>query len=144
MNAPGKTLLKVCGILFIIAGAISALSSLGSIFIINSWDTLDPVILQTYEQLNVTKSNLTVSVISAIIQAILFLVSGILGVKNCNQPEKANICMILAILCIVFLLGSSVYSMIAGQFSILSVIIWLVIPLLYLWGAMKNKQVTDA
>lgn len=140
MNAPGKTLLKVCGILFIIAGAFSVIGSLGSIAIVGSWDSLPVSVLQVYEQSNITKSSLTISIVLAVIQAVLFLVAGILGVKNCNRPEKAQGCMILAILCLVLVLGSAVYSAMSGQLIIWSTLIWLVIPLLYLWGALKNKQ----
>lgn len=140
MNAPGKNLLKVCGILFIISGAISIIAGIGSVFIVNTWDSLSLSVLQVYEQTNITKSSLAVSAVLSMIQGILFLVTGIIGIKNCNRPEKANTCMVLAIVTIVLILASAVYSTITGQLAIVSVIIWLVIPLLFLWGALKNRQ----
>lgn len=42
---------------------------------------------------------------------------------------------------IIWVLAAAVISVVQGSFSIISVVIGVILPLLYFWGAMRNNQV---
>ena len=136
-NAPGKGLLKVSGILFIVFGGISLL--LGILAIAG---LMMPGGAQMVEQ--TTGVSATTAIIGAILIVVIAAVNitaGILGVKNANKPEKAQICFIVAVVLLVIIIVNSVISVITGQFSIVTIVIQFVLPVLYLLGAIKNKEV---
>ena len=69
---------------------------------------------------------------------------GVFGVKNCNKPEKANVCLIFAIIAIVFLVVNGVVNLFTdGAFNWYSIILF-VLPVLYLIGAIMNKNAAVA
>lgn len=124
-NAPGKGLLKVVGILFIIFGAIAAVVSLlgllgGGVLASISAEAGSVVI---------------VAAVIGLIGAALEIVVGILGVKNCDKPEKATMLMVFAIILIVI---QAVGLILGGD--LVMTIIGLVLPILFLIGAIKNKK----
>lgn len=62
---------------------------------------------------------------------------------NCNKIEKANICFICGIVLIAFVLVNAGISAATTGFtalSIVSILASLILPLLYFWGALKNRQ----
>ena len=129
-NAPGRSFLKVTGILCIIYGAVLLLSSVSSIFV--------------YKQL--TASSLLISIIFVVVAAVVFLAAGILGVANSRKVERAGICMIMGILMIAYVVINFGYGALTSGVavgSIISTVLMLIVPLLYLWGALKNKEVSD-
>lgn len=150
MNAPGKSLLKVCGILLIIFSAI-ALLFVGIGFVGYS-QMNNPEYMQLLEQSALqtgiavpsardTLISLLISTVGVVVQ----LTAGILGVKNCNRQDKAQGCFIMGILLIAYQLASVGYTSITGSltlWSILITILGFVIPILYVWGSLKNKQVS--
>ena len=118
MDAPGKGLIKVVGILFIIFGAISLIISimalitsailLGAVFVILS--------------------------IVAVVGSVLELLVGILAVKNAGKPETGLLVwgIILAVLTIIPAFG--------GTTPVYSIIIGLALPVLLIIGAILNKK----
>ncbi len=147
-NAPGRSFLKVTGILCIIYGVFLILSSIGSVFTyvqLTSGNLPDEV-LEVYEQMNITESALLFSIIYVMIGAVLFLVSGILGVANSRKVKKAGICMALGILLIIYFVFNFGYGVVTTGVTVVSIIstlVSLIVPALYLWGALKNKEVSD-
>ena len=75
--------------------------------------------------------------------ALINLVIGIIGIANCNKIQKAGICFVCGIILIVWQLGTDVYSAATSGItvtSLVSIVIGLILPLLYFWGALKNRQ----
>ena len=134
-NAPGKGFLKVTGIIMIVFGAVlvvmMALAMLGVKFekdIMNS--------------LNLSNSMLWWSRIASLVTGLALLITGIIGVKFCDMPQKATVCLVFAIICLVF---SGVTVTTASGY------IWspigefgggagVALPILYLIGAILNKR----
>ena len=127
MNAPGKGLLKVSGILLIIFAVIGAIGGLavGGLAIAAGAPGL--AILM---------------VLSVFAGVALNLIAGILGVKNADKPEKAQVCFILGVVMVALQVISAVISIAGRTFQWYSVVIGLVLPILYLVGALKNKEVS--
>lgn len=126
----GSKFLKVTGILMIIFGAIGIVMSLIATAAVAAAVALG------------VSGVLWISAIMAIVGSVLELVAGIVGVSNAEKPEKAQTCLVWG--CIVA--GMSVLSNIitlcvySESFSIVSLFTGLVIPVLYIIGALKNKQ----
>ena len=136
MKAPGKTLLQVVGIILIIFGAFSLIGCISSLAMSQSEQ-----MMQVMAMTGVTKEALIMTAIVGTIESIVYVAAGILGVKNCNKPEKSKINVIFG--AVLFILGrvSSVIYLVEGSFSRVCVIIGVFLPLIYLLGAMSNNQV---
>ena len=138
MNAPGKGLLKVSSILFIIFGAISLLMGLLALVGAISGGVINGVEIQT----GASAGAILFSALTVIVLAALNLIAGIIGVKNCDKPEKAQTCFILGALLIAVVLVNAIISAVGGQLIWYNVVIGLVLPIIYLMGALKNKEVS--
>lgn len=141
MNAPGKTLLKVSGIILVVFGAFFLITTAIGFFGYSAMD--NPEVIQALEQSGtpaVDKGQMLFGLIIMLISAVIWLVPGIIGIKNCNNQSKAQICFILGAVMVVFELANAIYGTVTGSFNVFSVILRLILPLLYTWGAMKNKQ----
>ena len=140
MEAKGKSILKVSGILLIIFGAIGLISTIISLVgasAIGAMAGAMGVDTGAYNAL------ITVSGIIAIACGAVYLVAGILGVLNAAKPEKAKTCMILGVIMVALQVVSTIFSIIVSGFSgtaVISVIIGLVLPVLFIVGANQNKQ----
>lgn len=129
----GSKFLKVTGILMIVAGPLSII--LGIITFAAAAAAL----------IAIADSSAILALIGSILMivgAILELIAGIVGVKNCNKPEKARACMTWGIIVLVINVLSTIlilatYSNIFFWYYIVTV---LVIPVLYLIGAVMNKK----
>ena len=63
------------------------------------------------------------------------------GVKHCNKPENAKKCITWGIIVIALAVISSVLKVIGGdKFDVLSFVIGLIIPGLYIYGAFLNHK----
>ena len=150
--AQGKTFLKVTGILMIIGGAISTIVALIAIFgsaVINEVGAeLGEAEAEIVSELGSNVATAIGSVLMTasiiwLVSAVLELVAGIIGCANANKPEKAVLCMVFGIIVAVIAIVSIVMSIINGAGIvdvIVSIICSLVIPVLYIIGAIKNKE----
>lgn len=130
----GKGLLKVVGILMIIGGAISIIMS---IIAIASVGTLTYF---TDGDLSSVQLNPTISVVM-ILGSVAELIAGIIGVKNCKKPEKATSCLVFGIIVAIFnLLGIIIGAVGGSGFNFVSLVIGLVLPVLFIVGAVMNKK----
>ncbi len=124
MNAPGKGILKVVSILFIIFGAIATILSLvgllGSAYLTAVSYGLAGI--------------LVVAMVIALIGSALELVLGIVGLKKCNDPSQANFFIVSGIVLCVLNLVSMIMS-----FSVTSLIAF-VLPILFIVGGVQNKN----
>ena len=110
----GSGFLKVTGILMIIGGGLSIILGIVSL--------------------------LGLAVL-ALVGAIIELVTGIVGCVNCKKPEKATACLVWGIIVAAINVLSEILSVVAGgEFSVVSLILGLVLPVLFIIGAVLNKK----
>ena len=127
----GSKFLKVTGILMIIFGARALILSI-----------VAAIGLATLAALDLNTWQYTAAVILMLVGSIFELIAGIVGVKNCNKPEKAGTCMVWGIIVIALSVLSNVLTLVGNpdNFSIVNLLTGLVIPVLYLIGAVMNKK----
>lgn len=129
----GSGFLKVTGILMIIGGGLSIIlgiiAAIGVAALVYISDgTVSPALLYT-------------SVILMIVSAVAELVAGIIGVANCNKPDKAGSCIVWGIIVAVLSVAGTILNSVGGgSFSAFSLILGLVLPVLYIIGAVFNKK----
>ncbi len=141
-KAPGRMFLMVIGI-FLIIGSVFNTISCAMNFAMMGQEEFAPILEQTLQQAGITKSTYQISLVLTAIQVVIGMVTGIIGVVNSNKIEKASLCYICGIVLIAYALICNAYSAFSGVFSIFSVIFSLILPLLYFWGALKNRQVSQ-
>ena len=127
----GSKFLKVTGILMIVFGALALILSIVAAIGLAALVALD---LNTWQY--------TLAVILMLVGSVFELIAGIVGVKNCNKPEKAGTCMVWGIIVIALSVLSNVLTLVGNpdNFSIVNLLTGLVIPVLYLIGAVMNKK----
>ncbi|MGI6076891.1 MAG: hypothetical protein ACOYCB_01835 [Fastidiosipilaceae bacterium] len=122
-------LLKVSGILLIITGGISVLLGILAIAALAALGLPGILIL-----------GLVISLIGSVIS----LIAGIIGVKNSARPEKAKTCMVFGIIVIALTVLSIIFTLVGdGDVSLISLLSGLIVPIIYLVGAVQNKKLHD-
>ena len=128
----GTGFLKVTGILMIIGGGISII--MGIIAALS-------VAALAYIAGGDSSALLYASVVLMLISAVAELVAGIIGVVNCRKPEKAGVCIAWGIIVAVLSVAGTILNSVGGgSFSAFSLILGLVLPVLYIIGAVFNKK----
>lgn len=145
--APGRGLLKVCGILFIIFGVFGILFGLYAWLLMPGMMS-SPQATAMLQQAGTTydEQTTTISGIISVVIGIIEIIVGIVGVKNCNRTDKAQICFIAGVVAVICQLGSALFSAFAAELTIgaiLTMAIGFVLPVLFIWGALKNKEVSN-
>ncbi len=127
----GRKFLKVTGILMIIGGAFGII---GGIVAMIGAGALAAV-------LETSAGGLMLASALILASAVFQLIAGIMGVKNCDKPEKAQSCLVMGVIVAILSVAGNVISNILGSsFNILSYATGLIIPVLYIIGAVKNKE----
>ena len=127
----GRKFLKVTGILMIIGGAFGII---GGIVAMIGAGALAAV-------LETSAGGLMLASALILASAVFQLIAGIMGVKNCDKPEKAQSCLVMGVIVAILSVAGNVISNILGSsFNILSYATGLIIPVLYIIGALKNKE----
>ena len=127
----GRKFLKVTGILMIIGGAFGII---GGIVAMIGAGALAAV-------LETSAGGLMLASALILASAVFQLIAGIMGVKNCDKPEKAQSCLVIGVIVAILSVAGNVISNILGSsFNILSYATGLIIPVLYIIGAVKNKE----
>lgn len=127
----GSKFLKVTGILMIIFGSIALIIAIVAL-----------LGLGVLEAMGAPMGLLWASGIIALLGAVAEFVAGIIGVVNWNKPNKANTCIgwgiAVAAMCVI----SNIFTLIGypENFNVFSLLTGLVIPVLHLIGAFKNKK----
>ena len=135
----GKTMLYVAGIILTVFSAIAVVSSLAFLASADYWDNVMPI-----------ASGMSWSVYYAIstFSSIYSLIIGIVAIKLCNQPEKADLLKVLGIIAIVGVVIWNIFAFRSGALaavgfaglSVISMPIDLILPILYVVGAQKNLE----
>lgn len=132
MEAKGAKFLKVTGILMIIGGILGIILGIVAL--------LGVAALAYISDGELVTGLLYVASIVAVLSGIVQLIAGIMGVKNSKKPENAKKCMVWGVIVIVFSLISSILTVVGGNsFPTFSFLLGLVLPVLYIVGAAKNK-----
>ena len=127
----GRKFLKVTGILMIIGGAFGIIGGIVAMIGVGAL----AAVLET------SAGGLMLASALILASAVFQLIAGIMGVKNCDKPEKAQSCLVMGVIVAILSVSGNVISNILGSsFNILSYATGLIIPVLYIIGAVKNKE----
>ena len=127
----GRKFLKVTGILMIIGGAFGII---GGIVAMIGAGALAAV-------LETSAGGLMLASALILASAVFQLIAGIMGVKNCDKPEKAQSCIVIGVIVAILSVAGNVISNVLGSdFNIMNYATGLIIPSLYIIGAAKNKE----
>ncbi len=127
----GRKFLKVTGILMIIGAAFGII---GGIIAMIGAGALAAV-------LETSAVGLMLASVLVLASAVFQLIAGIMGVKNCDKPEKAQACLVMGIIVAILSVAGNVTSNVLGSdFNVFNYATGLVIPVLYIIGAAKNKE----
>lgn len=126
----GASFLKVTGILMIIGGGISLIVAIVALLGI-----------ATLAVLGASSGMLYAAGALTLISAVAELVAGIIGVVNAKRAEKAGVCMAWGVIVAVLCVAGCILTVVGGNdFPVFSLILGLVLPVLFIIGAAKNKQ----
>ena len=138
----GCKLLKIVSILMIIFGAIGLLIAL--IALIGAGALAVGAAGLGTEGAELAAGLIMAAAIIMLIGAVIQLIAGIVGTKNYNKPEKAKVCIIFGVLVALVYIISIVFDIASSASTpfniIMSIVIGLVMPVLYLIGAFKLKN----
>ncbi len=127
----GRKFLKVTGILMIIGGALGII---GGIVAMIGAGALAAV-------LETSAGGLILASVLILASAVFQLIAGIMGVKNCDKPEKAQSCLVMGVIVAILSVSGNIISNVLGSdFNIFNYATGLIIPVLYIIGAVKNKE----
>lgn len=121
----GQKFLKITGILMIIGGAVSFV--LAIIALVG--------VAALVAMLGAEGGGLLLA------GAVAEFIAGIIGVKNCAKPEKANTCITWGIIVAAFCLVGNILSVVGGdKIDVFSMLLGIALPVLYIVGAVLNKK----
>lgn len=127
----GRKFLKVTGILMIIGGAFGIIGGIVAMIGVGAL----AAVLET------SAGGLMLASALILASAVFQLIAGIMGVKNCDKPEKAQSCIVIGVIVAILSVAGNVISNVLGSdFNIMSYATGLIIPVLYIIGAVKNKE----
>ena len=127
----GRKFLKVTGILMIIGGAFGIIGGLVAMIGAGAL----AAVLET------SAGGLMLASALILASAVFQLIAGIMGVKNCDKPEKAQSCIVIGVIVAILSVAGNVISNVLGSdFNIINYATGLIIPVLYIIGAVKNKE----
>ena len=141
MEAAGRKVLKVGGILMTIVGVLGALVAVSGII---GYNNMDPSMAADMEKImGVTIQDLTANLMVNAVACVFEFVIGILGIAFSKKAEKGALCFILGIIIILFQVGSVIYGSLRTGFTadmIITLVAGLIIPGVYTFGAWKNMR----
>lgn len=138
-NTNGSKFLKVTGILMIVFGAISIIASIVALLGIAALNVMADAVGAT-SAVAYDIGMLYIAGFISLASAVIELIAGIIGVLNAEKPEKAQTCMVWGILVAIMCVVGCILTVVGGQsFPFFSLVTGLVVPVLYIIGAVKNK-----
>lgn len=129
----GHKFLKVTGILMIIGGALSAILGIVAV--------LGVAALAYIASAQTEAGMLYASTILLLISGVVELIAGIIGVINAEKPQKAKACIVWGVLVAILSVAGTILGVVGGSdFSVSGLVLGLVLPVIYIIGAVKNMQ----
>ena len=136
----GATMLKVVGILMIIGAAIGIIATIIGITGIAALAS-NPYFSFGASYLGISTGVLYAAFALSGVGSIVQLIAGISGIKHNNNKAKAGKLLIWGIAVAAISVLSSILTAVGGYpFPVLSLLLGLVIPILYIIGAVQNKN----
>lgn len=133
MKNNGQIFLKITSILMIIGGIIAAIAGVIAILGVSALVALSGNADGTGL---LYASSILVTVVS-----VIEIIAGAKGLKACKAPEKAGKCVTWGIVIAVLSIISMVIGLIGGgNFDVTSLVLNLLVPGLYIFGALKTKS----
>ena len=129
----GQIALKITSILMVIGGVIAAVVGVIAILGVKALAELAGTTTDT--------GLLYASLILVIVASVIQFIAGIKGIGACSAPQKAASCIKWGLI----IAGLSICSMIiglvaGGEFNIISLVLNLLLPGFYVYGAMQLKN----
>lgn len=140
--APGRKILKVCGILMMIAGILGALIAVSGIMGYKNMDTT--MIADMEKIMSVSVNSLITNLMVNALMCVVMVATGIMGVVFSKNTDKAKVCLFFGVIVILFQIGADIYSSMQTGFGIdtvVGLIAGMLIPAIFIMGAWKNIQV---
>ena len=134
MQAPGRILLLVTGIIYIVMGVYAVIFGLFTEFIgqvIGGWGHMADV--------QGVETEMDALVFYLVLGGIYSFIIGIMGVAHRNNLDKGATLMVLGIIRIIMDLGSLVIFDLTSYLTVTSALLY-IIPICYIAGGYKNKQ----
>ena len=129
----GVKFIKVTSIIMIVGGSIAALAAIIAILGISALALL----AESTEGMGF----LYVTTIMVAVASIIQIIAGIKGLKVCKSPEGASTCIIFGGVVAALAIVAMIISVINGaDFNFLSLVINLIVPALYIYGALQIKK----
>ena len=129
----GQTALKVTSILMIIGGVIAAIAGILVILGLSALAALSG----SAEGMGLLYASSIIIVVSSIIE----FIAGIAGIGACSAPQKAASCVKWGIIiAVLYLVGMAIGLVGGGDFSIINLVLNLLLPGLYIYGATQMKS----
>ena len=129
MKLPGSTLLKVSGIIWVVLAGIGVIGAIGAFGI--------------FAALGLTGGLITLLLVYALIATLISLFIGLMALLWSNKKEKAGLLFILGVVAIALVVLNIIFSFVwlggLAGFALFSGILDLVLPILVVIGASKNK-----
>ncbi|MGO5158830.1 MULTISPECIES: hypothetical protein [unclassified Bilifractor] len=137
MKNQGQTFLKVTSILMVIGGIIALLAGVFAILGVSALAAL----MGSAEGTGLLYAGSVLAVVTSAVE----ILAGAKGLKACRLPEKAGECVILGIAIVALSMISMVVSVKGGgEFKIINLVVNLLVPVLYILGAVKTKPAARA
>ena len=132
MTNNGQKFLKITSILMIIGGIIAAIAGVIAILGVSALVALAG---------NADGTGLLyASSILVTILSVIEIIAGVKGLKACKAPENAGKCVTWGIVIAVLSMISMAIGLIGGgKFDVTNLVLNLLIPVLYVYGALKTK-----
>lgn len=129
----GQKILKVTSILMIIGGVIAAIAGVVAILGVSALVALSGSAEGT--------GLLYASSILVTVASVIQFIAGIKGIGACSDPKKAASCIKWGIIIGILAIISIIIGLVGGgTFSITSLVLNLLLPGLYIYGAMQMKD----
>lgn len=137
MKNQGQTFLKVTSILMVIGGIIALFAGVFAILGVSALAAL----MGSAEGTGLLYAGSVLAVVTSAVE----ILAGAKGLKACRLPEKAGECVILGIAIVALSMISMVVSVKGGgEFKIINLVVNLLVPVLYILGAVKTKPAARA
>jgi len=133
----GSALLKFTGVLMIIASVIVIIFYVLLLLGVGFVAALSQGIGDEL------KIGATLVLVIALVAAAIQFIAGVIGVKYHNKPDKAGTCIAFALVIMLIAGGNCIFGIISTGFDlthVVSISLGMIIPLLYLLGALKLKR----
>ena len=137
MTNNGQKFLKITSILMIVGGIIAVIAGVIAILGVSALAALSG----STEGIGLLYASSILVTVSSVIQ----IIAGVKGLKACKAPETAGKCVTWGIVIAVLSIISLVIGLIGGgDFNITNLALNLLVPGLYVYGALKTKPNVNA